>query len=126
MQPDVFSNDIGGILGWGSELSAVLIPELALNVSHPPAHTRTRTLVDRAFTSSRVNAMESKIQAIVDGLFVGFIGRARLEVLSELSMLLPVMVIAEQFGVPKAEFRKFKEWSDAILTAFWLQKSEEQ
>lgn len=81
----------------------------------PPVHTRYRTLVNRAFTATRVRKMEAYIQQIVDELIDDFIGRGDVEFVTEFAIKLPIYVIADQLGVPRKDAQKFKDWSDAAV-----------
>lgn len=81
----------------------------------PPDHTRYRSLVNRAFTASRVRKMETYIQSIVDELIDAFIDRGAVEFVDEFAVRLPLFVIADQLGVPRSDMDKFKLWSEAAV-----------
>src|SRR5688572_20488932 len=80
----------------------------------PPDHTRLRTLVSKAFTPRAVEALRRRIEELVDELVGGMGPEA--DVVSELAIPLPVMVISEMLGVPFEDRAQFKVWSDAIAT----------
>jgi cytochrome P450 len=79
--------------------------------SDPPDHTRIRSLVNKAFTPRRVEALRPHIQQIVDRLLDKAEPAGRLDVQADLSFPLPVIVIAEMLGVPLDEQDQLKEWS---------------
>jgi cytochrome P450 len=81
----------------------------------PPKHTRYRNLVNRAFTAGRVRGMQGYIQQIVDELIDGFLDRGEVEFVAEFAVKLPLYIIADQLGVPRADMQKFKDWSDASV-----------
>jgi unspecific monooxygenase len=88
----------------------------------PPDHTRLRSLVQKAFTVSRVENLRERIEGIVSGLLedVG----SSFDVHDVLAEPLPVQVIAELLGVPQ-EFRaKLRPWSAAIVKLYELGYSE--
>jgi cytochrome P450 len=114
MNPTIFSSETLDGIGFTQKTREVLFPVPSLIFSDPPQHTRTRSVVERAFTAPRVNAMEGKIQALVDELFDGFIDNGKVEFMSELALPLPLFIIADQLGVPRRDFKQFRIWSNAI------------
>ena len=88
----------------------------------PPDHTRLRSLVQKAFTVSRVENLRERIEGIVAGLLDG--AGSSFDVHHVLAEPLPVKVIAELLGVPH-EFRaKLRPWSAAIVKLYELGYSE--
>ena len=83
--------------------------------SDPPAHTRLRKLVSKAFTARMVERMRPHIQEIVDELLDAVQGSGRLDIIHDLAYPLPVIVIAEMLGVPPQDRGEFKRWSDEIV-----------
>jgi cytochrome P450 len=66
----------------------------------PPAHTRLRRLVARAFTPRAASSWQPRINAIVDQLVDAVAGRERFDLLHDLAYPLPQTVICELLGVP--------------------------
>jgi cytochrome P450 len=85
--------------------------------SDPPQHTFFRRLVQQAFTARAVNEMQPQIEALVDELIDGFVGRGEADIHDELAYPLPTIVIAQMLGVPEHDREMFKEWSDASVAA---------
>jgi len=85
--------------------------------SDPPTHTRLRKLVSRAFTPKRIKDLEPKIREFTAALLDRAVAKGELELMADLAVPLPVMVIAEMLGVPPADYERFKEWSDQIIEA---------
>lgn len=94
----------------------------------PPDHSRYRNLVNKAFTSARVRKMESYIQAIADELVDAMIkkGTGKAEIVSEFAIPLPMMVIADQLGVPRDHMAQFKEWSDTAVEPLGMMLTPER
>jgi cytochrome P450 len=90
----------------------------------PPDHTRLRSLVQRAFTQSRVEGLRSRIEGIVEGMLDQIAARGTFDVHSELAEPLPVLVIAELLGVPEEYRAKLRPWSAAIVKLYELGYSE--
>jgi cytochrome P450 len=82
----------------------------------PPAHTRMRNLVNKAFTPRAVERIRPHIQEITDELLDALPDNGRLDVIADLAIPLPVIVIAELLGVPVAERERFKAWSSDIAS----------
>ncbi len=88
-------------------------PEVAtLVTSDPPAHTRFRSLVSKAFTPRRIAEKENRIRAIAGELIDGFASAGRADFVWQFAYPLPMTVIAEILGVPPADMGSFKRWSD--------------
>jgi cytochrome P450 len=80
----------------------------------PPAHTRLRRLVNKAFTPRVVEGLRGRIQALVDELLDGVAARRGMELIHDLAYPLPVTVIAELLGIPVDDRTRFKQWSDTL------------
>lgn len=80
----------------------------------PPAHTRLRGLVNKAFTPRTVDALRGRIEALTDRLLDRVAGRNEMDLIEALAYPLPVMVIAELLGVPTEDSEKLRHWSDSI------------
>lgn len=81
----------------------------------PPNHTRLRKLISRAFTPKRINDLAPKIREFTTRLLDAVAQKGELELMADLAVPLPVMVIAEMLGVPSADYERFKDWSDRII-----------
>ena len=86
-------------------------------VSDPPAHTRLRTLVSKAFTARRVQELAPRIQALVDGLLDAVAKEGEMEVISDFAYPLPITVIAELLGVDPERRDFFRRASSRIAVA---------
>jgi len=80
----------------------------------PPAHTRMRNLVNKAFTPRVVERSRPRIQAIAAELLDKLPDPQQLDVVSALAVPLPVIVIAEVLGIPPSDREQFKAWSSDI------------
>lgn len=92
----------------------------------PPVHTRLRTLVNRGFTPRRIADLEPRIRAIGAELVAGLRGRQEVDLTADLSIPLPVIVIAELLGVEAERRTDFKRWSDSIVTVISGSPTEEE
>lgn len=99
----------------GTDISQGLLP--FLQSLDPPRHDALRALVSRAFTSSRVAAMEPRIRAVARELLGAFAGAGRGDLLAQYARQLPSRVIGELIGIPPEEREDFLAWTDALVEA---------
>ncbi len=92
----------------------------------PPGHGIYRSLVDQAFRAGRIRQMESYVEQIVGELIDSFANDGSCEAISQFAVPVPMYVIADQLGVPREHFQRFKEWSDAWVAGLGLPKPEEE
>ena len=81
----------------------------------PPVHRRYRGMVNQAFTARRVATLEPEIEKVCHKLIDEFIDRGEAEFVVEFCEPVPMIVIAEQLGVPLSDYELFKSWSDAFV-----------
>ncbi|MEE8164972.1 MAG: cytochrome P450 [Myxococcota bacterium] len=94
--------------------------------SDPPQHTRLRTLVNRGFTPRRIQRMEPLVRRITKDLFAEIDRRGECDLVGDLTVPLPVMVISEMLGIEPERFEDFKRWSQVIVSVFGRAPSEDQ
>ncbi len=90
-----------------------------------PAHTVYRKLVDHAFRAKRIREMEAYIDEVVEERIAGFRDAGRCDAVADLAVPVPLYVIADQLGIPRSEYRRFKEWSDAWLAGLGMPTSDD-
>lgn len=103
-------------------------PQASTLNSEPPLHTHFRRLADRSFTASRVKKMEPYVQALVAELVDTFIDDGEVEFVSQFAIPLPMHVIADRLGLPRADLQQVKHWSAVqaeILNAYPRSLEEE-
>jgi len=77
----------------------------------PPRHTRLRTLVSKAFTPRMVDAMAPRIATMVETLLDRVAAAGRMDVIADLAYPLPVQVICDMVGIPRADHALLRTWS---------------
>lgn len=97
--------------------TSVLTESDNLIASDPPIHDRLRAVVNRGFTPRRIGALEPRIREIAVECLSAVAKNGEMDLVADLSMPLPVRVIAELLGVPAERLHDFKRWSDAIITS---------
>jgi cytochrome P450 len=123
---ETFSNRFAPAMGAAGRAALAGDPELealaakshppvdTLLTADPPEHRRFRGLVNKAFTPRRVDGLEAGIDRLANELVEAFVADGRFEVLSQLSVPLPLSVIADQLGVPRADLPLLKRWTDGF------------
>jgi cytochrome P450 len=86
----------------------------------PPAHTRLRGLINKAFTPRAIASLSGMIASTVDALIDDFTrgiapgGEGEVDLIAGFSYPLPALVIARILGVPDEDIVLFKGWSDDL------------
>ena len=77
----------------------------------PPSHTRLRRLVSRAFTPRAVGRLRPRIDALVDELLDRVASQGRMDVIRDLALPVPSILICEMLGVPVEDRERFTGWT---------------
>ena len=88
---------------------------LAILNLDPPDHTRIRRLMQKAFTPRRVEALNDRVQALVDDALDQVASHGRMDVIADLAFPLPFAVISEMLGMPEADRDLLREWSHTMV-----------
>lgn len=91
------------------------IPMLAS--SDNPRHRLQRKIALSALSGKRLTAIQPWIRTTTEALFDGFESKPAVDVVSAVSIPLPVRVIARLLGVEEDMYDQFKRWSDAFIFA---------
>jgi cytochrome P450 len=81
----------------------------------PPQHTRYRRLVQPGFKPSMVRLMEAGVAAKAGELLARIEAGVAFDVVQELSIPFPLLVICELLGVDGSLWPRFFEWSEAVI-----------
>jgi cytochrome P450 len=84
----------------------------------PPAHTRLRSLVSRAFTPRAVEARRPAIRGRAEEILLPALGGGTLDAQGDLGHRLPLMVVSDLLGVPGEDREVFGEWTKTLGLAF--------
>ena len=88
----------------------------ALITADPPKHKYYRNPINKVFSAARVEQMEPYIEQITHALIDDFIKDGYCEFVAQYTIPMPLMIIADQLGVPREDLPLFKEFSDALTT----------
>jgi len=82
-------------------------------------HRRYRGLIAQAFRRKAIDGWRDEvIVPVVAGLIDRFAARGSADLVSELTMLFPVYVIAEMLGLPREDVPKFTAWAADTIAIF--------
>jgi cytochrome P450 len=81
----------------------------------PPRHSVLRALLAKAFTPASIAAMRPDVEKLARDLVARMPQGAEVDAVDAITAPLPVTVIARMLGVPEADQKNFRRWSDAIV-----------
>jgi cytochrome P450 len=135
-QPNTFSSQWGNSAGAPSvrgaedELREILkdgYPAVNTMLTlDPPLQTRYRKSVGKAFSTRRIESMEDRIRQRVVELLEDWPARGRVDFMRQMSVPLPVRVIADFLSIPIAREADVKRWSDDSVAAIGVELSRER
>jgi cytochrome P450 len=88
----------------------------------PPRHTRLRTLVLRAFTSRRIQALAPEIATLARDLAQA-LPKGDIDLLDAFCRPIPVIIIARLLGVPEAMAPDLLRWSNAMVQMYQARRT---
>jgi hypothetical protein len=81
----------------------------------PPRHTRLRALVSRGFTPRRVAQMEDRVRALTREHLDPALGSGEFDFVSDLAGRIPMDVISDLIGVPRADRAELRRLADLLV-----------
>ena len=87
---------------------------LPLLTDDPPKHTQLRAIVNKAFTSRTLKAMELDVEDLVEAMLDELDPSEPVDISAEFTIPLPIAVISKLMGIPFERKDDFKRWSDAL------------
>lgn len=100
--------------------AAVLIPGVRQPSSpfaDPPAHTRWRRLVAKAFTARHVAGLRAQVETIVAGLLDELrAGPRPADLMERFAFPLPISVVCALLGIPVSQHQPFRDGARAALS----------
>ena len=90
----------------------------------PPAHTRLRGLVNRAFTPRRIEGLATTVRQVACELALGMAERGRVDLYESFAQRLPLQIILQMLGIPEVDHVQMQRWTEAINVATGLPRPE--
>lgn len=81
-----------------------------------PDHRRLRGLVSKVFTPRYIESLRPRVQQIADGLLDRVQAQGQMDLVHDYAFPLPIDVISEMLGVPRADRDQIRVWSEALAT----------
>ena len=109
-------------LGWAPPKAHTaafdLTEKYSLLALEPPAHTRLRNLVNRAFVSRHVEQLRPRIARLVNEVIDGFEADGEVELIKAFAAPIPAVVIAEMIGLPAEMAPQLVSWSNRMVQMY--------
>jgi cytochrome P450 len=112
----VYSSHLGAtqISDPPDEATLAFVRQMMLN-QDPPEHSRLRRLLTRAFTPRAIARLEDKIDGWARDLVTGVAGGAECDFATDVAADLPLLTLAELFGVPSQDRWLMFDWSNRVI-----------
>jgi len=82
----------------------------------PPDHTRMRKVLNRAFSSRRINAMVPAVRRIADELIDAFSSAGSADLIAGYADPIPRIVISRLLGIPREDMARVDAWTNDLVT----------
>ena len=83
--------------------------------SDPPVHTGMRNIVARGFMPRQLDQSEPRIREVVRAATAKLRAHEEFDVIADLAIPLPLIIISEMLGVAPGRLDDFKRWSDCLV-----------
>lgn len=84
----------------------------------PPAHTRLRSMISRAFTVHAVERLRPRVQAAIDELLAAVRARGRMDIVADFAAQLPLIVFSEMMGIPREDGERLQRDGLLVMSLF--------
>ena len=101
-----------------------LTEKYSLLTLEPPAHTRLRTLVNRAFVSRHVEHLRPRIIRLANEMIDGFEREDSVDLIKAFAAPIPAIVIAEMLGLPAEMAPQLLNWSNRMVAMYMFGVTE--
>ena len=89
------------------------------------AHTRLRTLVNRAFVSRQVEQLRPRIRQLAHEMIDAFEGKDSVDLIKAFAAPIPAIIIAEMIGLPAEMASQLLNWSNRMVTMYMYNVTRE-
>ena len=97
-----------------------------LVTADPPDHDHYRAVGMSFFTPAKVAELTPQIEARVHALIDEFVDKDEVDFIESFASRLPGTIVCDEFGFPRSDQQKFKNWTDAIIGLITPGITEEQ
>lgn len=113
--PQTFSSELGGTFIDDQTDEALAQLRLSILNMDPPKHNRYRRLVSRGFTPRMVGRLTETIEQRATEIVDGIVDRGEFELVEEVAGRLPLEIICDMIGIPRADRRRMFELSNKLV-----------
>jgi cytochrome P450 len=89
-------------------------PRPSLVTSDPPVHTELRNILNRGFTPRQISSWKPAVERAVNESIDSIRAARRFDVIAQIAIPVPVIVIAQVLGVEPERYLDFKRWATVI------------
>jgi hypothetical protein len=86
-----------------------------LAFNDPPKHTPLRGLVMKAFAPQGIDSLRSFVQSVIDERLDAVLHTGRMDVVADLAVPVPGLVIGKVLGMPVEDLPQFKQWTTDVF-----------
>jgi cytochrome P450 len=97
-------------------VSGAAITSESMLFSDPPQHSRLRRLFGRAFTMRRTENLRPRIEELTDQVLGSIPTGAEIDLVESVAMAIPIAVIGELLGVPRAAHHDLRRWNRTLTS----------
>jgi cytochrome P450 len=98
------------------DVSGESITSESMLFSDPPQHSRLRTMFSRAFTMRRTENLRPRIEELTDQVLGSVPTGAEIDLVESVAMAIPIAVIGELLGVPRAAHHDLRRWNRTLTS----------
>jgi cytochrome P450 len=98
------------------DTSGEAITSESMLFSDPPQHSRLRRIFGRAFTMRRTESLRPRIEEITDQVLGSVPTGAEVDLVESVAMAIPIAVIGELLGVPRAAHHDLRRWNRTLTS----------
>jgi len=112
-----FSSDaMASVLTGSTRRSSGLpgVPRPSVVTSDPPIHAELRNIVNRGFTPKQISTWKPAVEKTVGQCVESMRAGPRFDIVSQLAVPVPVIVIATVLGIEPERYTDFKRWATVI------------
>lgn len=111
--PKVFSSHLGATQIRDAQ-DLPYVRRMMLNMD-PPEHSRLRRLLTKAFTPRAVQRLATRIEERANALVEAVAGDGEADFAKEIAADLPLLTLADVFGVPASDRRLLFDWANRVI-----------
>jgi len=116
-------------LGWPEPLEHTkdfdLSEKYSLLALEPPAHTRLRLLVNRAFMSRQIEQLRPQVERLAHWSIDRFIDKKQVDFIKDFATPIPILIITQMLDIPSEMGQQLLDWSHKIVAMYMFGRSHE-